>query len=104
MAETYGLRRFVPQAYRSAVRIRSPARGDVSSDHVSSATPAESPATPARSASGPLDRLPPIMLEDAAQRTAWLCLSIAILAPVTQVSQRWMQPELYAAMMHDTNR
>ena len=68
------------------------------------ATPAHTPALITPGAAGPLSRLPPMMLEDAAKRTAWLCLSIAILVPAIQVFQRWMQPELYAAMMNDANR
>jgi eukaryotic-like serine/threonine-protein kinase len=44
------------------------------------------------------------MLQDAAMRTAWLSLSIAVLVPILQLLQRWMQPTLYAAMMNDVNR
>jgi tRNA A-37 threonylcarbamoyl transferase component Bud32 len=68
------------------------------------ATPDESPAPLAPRASGPVGRLPPVMLQDAARRTAWLCLSIAILVPALQVFQRLMQPGLYIAMMNDANR
>ena len=68
------------------------------------ATPAQTPALITPSAAGPLSRLPPMMLQDAAKRTAWLCLSIAVLVPAIQVFQRWMQPELYAATMNDVNR
>jgi serine/threonine protein kinase len=60
------------------------------------------PVTPG--APGPLGPLPPKMLEDAAMRTAWLCLAIGLLVPTIQVCQWLMQRELYTAMMNDVSR
>jgi serine/threonine-protein kinase len=60
------------------------------------------PVTPG--APGPLGPLPPKMLEDAAMRTAWLCLAIGILVPTIQVCQWLMQRELYTTMMNDVSR
>jgi serine/threonine-protein kinase len=67
-------------------------------------TPAQSPPLVTPGSSGRLSRLPPKMLQDAAMRIAWLCLSIGILIPVIQFFQRLMQHDLYAVMMNDANR
>ncbi len=44
------------------------------------------------------------MLQEAAARTAWLSLSLAVLVPVLQVAQWWLQPQLYAAALNDASR
>ena len=68
------------------------------------AAPGSTPVPTRSSASGPLRRLPALMVAEAAKRTAWLCLSTAILVPAIVVLQRRMQPGLSTATMHDANR
>ena len=48
--------------------------------------------------------MPPKMVADAAERVAWLCLSIGVLVPTIQVFQWLMQHELYTTMMNDVSR